>query len=171
MKPIFLLGMPSSGKSTLGRSLARLLHYEFLDLDKRIETREGLTISELFAIKGEAYFRQAESDVLKSLPVQAALVVSTGGGVPCFFDNLAHIKAHGLSVFLDLPPTLLAQRMLHSRKDDRPLYRKTDPDDLLATLQATYENRLPYYRQADIIVSGETNAEHLLETLRYFGVG
>ncbi|MCY7350202.1 MAG: shikimate kinase [Cytophagaceae bacterium] len=171
MKPIFLLGMPSSGKSTLGRNLARLLGYEFVDLDKRIETREGLTISELFALRGEDYFRQAESAVLKSLPVQAALVVSTGGGVPCFFDNIAYIKTHGLSVFLDLPPSLLAQRMLHTRKDDRPLYRKTDPEELLTTLEATYEKRLPYYQQADIIVTGETTAEHLLETLRYFGVG
>ena len=167
MKPIYLLGMPSSGKSTLGRGLARTLNCPFVDMDKRIETREGMSISEIFNLKGEDFFRKVESEVLKALPTDERQVISTGGGVPCFFDNLAFIKTYGLSIFLDVPPTVLAQRMLYTRKDDRPLYRKTSPAELLATLETTYEKRLPFYRQADVTVSGETTVDQLLETLRY----
>jgi len=167
MKPIYLLGMPSSGKSTLGRGLARALNCPFVDMDKRIETREGLSIPEIFKLKGEEHFRNVESEVLKGIPTTERQVVSTGGGVPCFFDNLQFIKTHGLSIFLDVPPAVLVQRMLYTRKDDRPLYRKTSPAELLATLEATYEKRLPVYRQADVTISGETTVEQLLETVRY----
>lgn len=169
MKPIYLLGMPSSGKSTLGRGLARVLECPFVDMDKRIEAREGLSISELFTLRGEDYFRKAESAVLKSLPTTELQVVSTGGGVPCFFDNLDFIKANGLSIFLDVPLPVLVERLLRSRKDDRPLYRQKDPAELKATLETTYANRLPIYRQADLIVSGETTVEQLAEAVRYFG--
>jgi shikimate kinase len=167
MKPIYLLGMPSSGKSTLGRSLARALACPFVDMDKRIEAREGQSIPEIFSLKGEEYFRKVESEVLKAIPTTERQVISTGGGAPCFFDNLEYIKIHGLSIFLDVPPAVLAQRMLYTRKDDRPLYRKTSPAELLATLEATYEKRLPVYRQADVTVSGETTVEQLLEAVRY----
>ena len=166
-RAIFLLGMPSSGKSTLGRGLARALYCPFVDMDKRIETREGLSIPELFNLKGEEYFRKVESEVLKAIPTTERQVISTGGGVPCFFDNLAFIQTHGLSIFLDVPPAVLVQRMLYTRKDDRPLYRKTSPAELLATLEATYEKRLPFYRQAHVTISGETTVDQLLETLRY----
>jgi shikimate kinase len=170
MKPIYLLGMPSSGKSTLGRGLARALNVPFVDLDKRIEAREGLSIPELFSLKGEDHFRKVESEALKSLPTDEGQVVSTGGGAPCFFDNLDFIKTHGLSIFLDVPPAVLVERMLRTRKDDRPLYRKTDPAELLTTLQATYEKRLPVYRQADVTISGETTVDQLIETVRYLGM-
>ncbi len=168
MKPIYLLGMPSSGKSTLGRGLARVLNVPFVDMDKRIEAREGATIPELFSLKGEDYFRKVESAVLKSLPTDEGQVISTGGGVPCFFDNMDFILAHGLSIFLDVPPATLLERLLRTRKDDRPLYRKTSPEDLLATLQATYQARLPFYRRAHLVVSGETTVEQLVEAVRYY---
>lgn len=162
--------MPSSGKSTLGRGLARALNCPFVDMDKRIEIREGLSISEIFNLKGEDYFRKAESEVLNALPTTERQVISTGGGAPCFFDNLNFIKTHGVSIFLDVPPAVLVHRMLYTRKDDRPLYRKTSPGELLATLEATYEKRLPFYRQADVTISGEATVEQLVETLRYLGL-
>lgn len=167
MKNIFLLGMPSSGKSTLGRTLAREIGYEFVDMDKRIEIRELLTIAEIFNLKGEAYFRTVESELLRSLPQNTGLVVSTGGGVPCFHDNMAYIKENGVSIFLDVPPKILADRILHTRKNDRPLLSTEKPDELLNTLEKKIANRRSYYEQADVTIAGETDVQNLLEILRH----
>ncbi len=164
MKNIFLIGMPSSGKSTLGKRLARALHYRFVDTDRIIVREEGLPISTLFAQRGEAYFREVECRVLRTVRAGNSLVVSTGGGMPCFHDNMTYIKATGVSVFLDVPVETLYHRMLSHATADRPLYNHTDPA-LLTNLRQRYEARLPFYQQADIIITGETNEQELLRRL------
>ena len=161
MKNIFLIGMPSSGKSTLGKRMADTLHYHFVDTDKQIVREEGRSIPEIFAQSGEAYFREAERRVLRGIRPGASLVISTGGGMPCFHDNMAYIKTTGVSVFLDVPVPVLAQRIQAHVHDDRPLNNATAPD-LLETLQKRYEIRLPFYRQATIIISGETTKDEVL---------
>ncbi len=170
MKNIFLLGMPSSGKSTLGRSLAREIGYEFVDMDKRIEIRELSTIAEIFNLKGEAYFRTVESEMLRSFPADSGLVVSTGGGVPCFHENMTFIKENGVSLFLDVPPKILADRILHTKKNDRPLLVTESPAELLTTLEAKIANRRSYYEQADVTIAGETDVHTMLEILRHLRV-
>ncbi|MDR6194085.1 shikimate kinase [Siphonobacter sp. SORGH_AS_0500] len=170
MKNIFLLGMPSSGKSTLGRSLAREIGYEFVDMDKRIEIRELLTIAEIFNLKGEPYFRTVESEMLRSFPADAGLVVSTGGGVPCFHDNMDFIRENGVSLFLDVPPKILTDRILHTKKNDRPLLVTEDPVELLAALETKIANRRNYYEQADVTIAGETDVQTMLEILRHLQV-
>ncbi len=170
MKNIFLLGMPSSGKSTLGRSLAREIGYEFVDMDKRIEIRELLTIAEIFSLKGEPYFRNVESDMLKSFSADSGLVISTGGGVPCFHDNMTFIKENGVSLFLDVPPKILADRILHTKKNDRPLLVTEDPAELLTALETKIANRRSYYEQADVTIAGETDVQTMLEILRHLQV-
>ncbi len=170
MKNIFLLGMPSSGKSTLGRSLAREIGYEFVDMDKRIEIRELLTIAEIFSLKGEPYFRNVESDMLKSFSADSGLVISTGGGVPCFHDNMKFIKENGVSLFLDVPPKILADRILHTKKNDRPLLVTEDPAELLTALETKIANRRSYYEQADVTIAGETDVQTMLEILRHLQV-
>jgi shikimate kinase len=162
LKNIFLIGMPSSGKSTLGRRLADALHYRFVDTDRLIVRAEGLTINAIFAQHGEGYFRDCEARTLRDIRPGASLVVSTGGGMPCFNDNMAYLNATGISIFLDVPPALLLRRMRAHAVLDRPLYDPANPD-LLATLQAKYEARLPFYAQANIIVSGETTHHDLLK--------
>ena len=92
MKNIFLVGMPSSGKSTLGRRLARALGYRFADLDKLIVQDQKRTIPEIFASEGEDYFRKVEQRILRATQQNRSLVVATGGGAPCFFDNMDFIK-------------------------------------------------------------------------------
>ncbi len=164
MKNIFLIGMPSSGKSTLGKRLARALHYRFVDTDRIIVREEGLPISTIFARHGEAYFRAVESRVLHTVKPGNSLVVSTGGGMPCFHNNMTYIRATGISVFLDVPVEMLYQRMLSHATADRPLYDHADPA-LLDTLRQRYELRLPFYQQADIIITGETNEQAVLERL------
>ncbi len=161
MKNIYLIGMPSSGKSTLGKRIADALHYHFADTDKLIVREEGRSIADIFAQQGEAYFRDAERRILRTIRPGQSLVVSTGGGMPCFHDNMAHINATGVSIFLDVPVETLVARMLAHQADDRPLYRQADPE-LLTTLQQRYHDRLPFYSQAHITVTGETDEEEVL---------
>ncbi|GAA4465293.1 shikimate kinase [Nibrella saemangeumensis] len=164
MKNIFLIGMPSSGKSTIGKQLARELHYRFTDTDKLIVRQEGRSINDIFAQEGEDYFRRVESEVLHSIRPGSSLVVATGGGAPCFHNNMAYIKATGISVFLDVEPEVLLQRMMAHAIADRPLYQQNDPA-LLENLRKKYTDRLPFYSQATIIMSGETTAGEIMQRL------
>ncbi len=164
MKNIFLIGMPSSGKSTLGKSLAYALHYRFIDTDKLIVRQEGRSIAHIFTQSGEAYFREAERRVLQAIQPGGSLVVATGGGMPCFHDNMTHINSTGVSVFLDVPVEMLVRRILAHGQEDRPLNSAKDPH-LLATLQKRYEDRLPFYSRATITVLGETTKDDVLNRI------
>lgn len=164
MKNIFLVGMPSSGKSTLGKRIADLLHYRFLDTDKQIVREEGRSIADIFAQSGEEYFREIERRVLRTIRPGTNLVVSTGGGMPCFHDNMTYMNAMGVSVFLDVPVAVLVRRILSHSLEDRPLNNARDPN-LGAVLQRRYEDRLPIYSQANIIIAGETTADDVLHQL------
>jgi shikimate kinase len=165
MQNIYLLGMPSSGKSTLGRALAKQLGYLFLDMDKVIEELEQMTISEIFEQKGEEYFRKLERDVLRTIPPNSRLVVSTGGGAPCFFDNIETIKRNGYSIYVDVSVETLLERMLNAKRNDRPLYQKED-QDLQQKLQQKYQERQPYYRQANLCIAHDNlTVEHLSQVL------
>lgn len=158
---IFLIGMPSSGKSTLGRQLAKSLGYEFIDLDARIELAEGKKISEIFALNGEEYFRKVENQQLKKIQKDTRSIVATGGGVPCFLDGLAYIKENGISIFLDVKPERLLERMQLSKKNERPLY-DLENKNLLDTLTDKYNDRLSFYQQADITIEGDTDPAAIL---------
>ncbi|GAB2539731.1 shikimate kinase [Spirosoma aerophilum] len=156
--------MPSSGKSTLGKRVADALHYRFVDTDKLIVREEGRSIAEIFAESGEDYFREAERRVLRKIQPGGSLVVSTGGGMPCFHDNMSYINATGVSVFLDVPVDVLVQRITAHAQEDRPLNNPTDPE-LAAVLKARHESRLPIYSQAQVIVSGETSEDEILRRI------
>ena len=161
MKNIFLIGMPSSGKSTLGKRLSDALHYHFVDTDKLIVREEGRTVAAIFTKSGEAYFREAEARVLRTIRPGSNLVVATGGGMPCFHDNMDYINATGISVFLDAPVPVLVRRILAHAQEDRPLNKPSDPD-LLTTLEQRYETRLPFYTQAHIHIPGEATEDEVL---------
>lgn len=156
-----MLGMPSSGKSTLGRQLAKELNYEFIDLDKKIELAEGKKISEIFNLEGEEYFRKVESEQLKKIELDSKLVIATGGGTPCNGTNMDFIKENGISVFLDVKPNKLEERMRNSKKNNRPLYN-LDSEILLDTLTKTYDDRIETYKRADIVIEGDTDANTIM---------
>lgn len=158
---IFLIGMPSSGKSTLGRQLAKSLGYEFIDLDARIETTEGKKIAEIFALNGEEYFRKVENQQLKKVQKDSKLIIATGGGVPCFYDGMEYIKNNGISIFLDVKPAMLVERMKVSKKNERPLF-DLESKNLLAQITEKYNDRLKFYQQADITIEGDTDPESIL---------
>lgn len=158
---IFMLGMPSSGKSTLGRQLAKKIGYEFLDLDYKIELAEGKKVPEIFSIHGEDYFRKIEGEQLRKIPKDSKLVIATGGGTPCYQDGMSYIKENGLSVFLDVRPEQIASRMKISKRNNRPLIDITT-DTILEDIKALYERRVAIYRQADITIEGDTDADTIL---------
>ena len=164
MKNIFLVGMPSSGKSTLGRRLARALDYGFADLDKLIVQDQKRTIPEIFALEGEDYFRKVEQRILRTIIPNHSLAVATGGGAPCFFDNMDFIKANGLSIFLNVAPSELAARILNHNKDDRPLL--SGIENLETELTARLATRLPYYSRAEITISDKTSVKELVIMVR-----
>ena len=167
-KNIYLLGMPSSGKSTLGKQIAKILKYDFIDLDARITASEAKTITEIFSLNGEAHFRKIESEQLKKIAPNSSVVVASGGGTPCYFDNIDFIKANGVSVFLDVPPNKLYERMQNSKKGERPLFNQ-EGEDLKASLTDKYNSRLPFYKKADLLIEGDTDAEGILWILEYQG--
>ena len=163
MKNIILIGMMSSGKSTLGKKLSRSLGYRFVDLDKLIEKDQESEITDIFSQKGEAYFREVESRILKQIPSDSSIVLAAGGGTPCFYDNMEFIKNLGISIFLDVPATDLAKRIENHGKDDRPVL--SGATSLEASLKQKIDERLPFYSQADLIIRGEIDVGNILEVL------
>jgi shikimate kinase len=161
---IFLIGYMGCGKTTLGKKLAVLLNYAFIDLDHVLEQEAGKTIAQYFVDHGEDAFRQVESSVLKSTFYPANAVISTGGGLPCFFDNMDWMKAHGRSVYIKLNPGILASR-LENNKDDRPILRNKSGDVLIAFINEKLHEREPFYNKANIIADGISLTAEKLETL------
>jgi shikimate kinase len=141
---IFMVGFMGSGKTTIGRELAVRIDAPFFDLDELIESAEKMSIKEIFAQKGEPYFRKRERDLLRSTKHLQSAVIATGGGTFTFDENIQFIQSEGLSVFLSATYALLRTRI--DTKDDRPLFR----DDI--STHELYANRIRYYRMADIAI-------------------
>ncbi|MCE6987688.1 shikimate kinase [Dyadobacter sp. CY323] len=164
MKNIILVGMMSSGKTTLGKKLARALNFRFVDLDKLIESDQQMSISSIFAEKGEAYFREVESEILRKTAEQKGIVLASGGGTPCFHENMDVINAMGISIFLDVPAEDLAKRIQNHGKDDRPIL--SGSASLKATLENKINERMPCYSRAHFTLKGDIDLTHLLEVIQ-----
>lgn len=147
---ISLLGYMGCGKSTFGKRLANKLSLDFIDLDKEIQKDQELTINEIFERKGENYFREVETRVLKRVLSKDNVVLSLGGGTPCFNDNMNIIKTSSLSVYLNLTPKALFSR-LKAGKLSRPLIASKTDEELLGFISRHLHQRESYYKQADIL--------------------
>lgn len=161
---IFLVGYMGCGKTTLGKKLAARLNCPFIDLDHVLEAQEGISIADYFAAHGEAAFRQLESSVLKNTAYPHKAVVSTGGGLPCFFDHMDWMKAYGQVVYIKLNAKVLAGR-LENNKDDRPILRHKHGDELIAFIDEKLSEREPFYSQANIIAEGLSLTAEKVEQL------
>ncbi len=150
---VFLVGFMGCGKTTLGRKLAKYLDYAFIDLDHQLEAKVGVTIAEYFAKFGEGSFRKLESEVLKTTVYPANAIVSTGGGLPCFFDNMDWMNRRGKTIYIQLSPKTLADRLEHE-KHKRPVLNGRTEDELIAFIEQKLQERDPVYTQANIIASG-----------------
>jgi len=152
---IYLIGYMGSGKSTLGKELAFRLSLSFLDMDQFIETKYLKPVANIFRDEGEKEFRIKEQACLLEISSMKNVVVATGGGAPCFFDNMDVMNRTGCCVFLDVKPEELAARLM---KADvvRPLIQEKPADELIQTIEEMMRKRRPYYERARYILSGNS---------------
>lgn len=153
VKPVFLIGFMGSGKTTWGRKLATKTGRAFIDLDEVIVHKIGMPIAEYFSQHGEAVFRQVESQTLKDLFLSEPTVVSTGGGTPCYFDNIAWMNKVGITVYFRLPPKALWDRLIQTDIASRPALKGLSGEELLADITSKLADRTPYYQQATHVVN------------------
>lgn len=161
---IFLIGFMGCGKSYVGRNLAPLLGFDYVDIDKYIEEKEGLTVKEIFEQKGEDYFRLQEKNFIQELDTKRNLVVSTGGGAPCFFDNMEVMNEKGLTIYLNRNKEKTIWRLLKGQYK-RPLIAHLSPKELEAFYDERLESRKPFYEKAKLHV-GDADVEEILEILK-----
>ncbi|MFO7977326.1 MAG: shikimate kinase [Bacteroidales bacterium] len=159
---IYLIGFMGSGKSTLGKRLARRLDYGFQDLDHEVEKNQGMSVGEIFSKHGEAYFRKLEQKQLHETALHDNMVIATGGGTPCFFDNMDFIIRSGMSVYLRMSHLSLAHR-LENAFTRRPLLDDLQGEPLQQYIAQKLQEREPYYLQAHCIIKGETvKPDHII---------
>lgn len=149
MQTIFLIGYMGSGKTTIGRCLAQELGLQFIDLDLFIENRYRKKIRDIFAEMGETDFRIMERNALREIAGFENTLVSTGGGTPCFFDNMELMNRSGRTVYLKVSVNELAKR-LHGGKQHRPLLAGKTPEELKSFIVENLALREPCYNQAQI---------------------
>lgn len=163
--PIFLVGMPASGKSTLGKKIAKALKLSFVDLDKHIEQSEKMSISSLFNKKGETHFREMERYYLRSvIQKEKGLILSTGGGTACFFDNMEYMNMQGITLYLKAELSILIERNTKNKRF-RPLFNNSNNEDIARKISQMLHERGPYYEKSKIWLCDETliNKTHSID--------
>lgn len=153
---LFLIGLPGSGKTTIGKELAKELHISFVDLDHEIERQEGRAITSIFKSDGENHFRKVESDLLKEWcagPLN--FVMATGGGAPCYSNNMELIKTSGVSIFLDVPAKEIVRRIKNNQLKERPMLASVHPEELKDKIEFLRSHRISFYREANFSLQGD----------------
>lgn len=145
---IALVGFMGTGKTSVGRLVAELLHFDYLDTDEVIVSRQGRSITDIFNSDGEAAFRRLEADVVRELAGRTRTVIATGGGLPVNLENLASLKTHALVVCLWASPEKIWDRVRN--QSHRPLLHDPDPQAKIRELLASRE---PFYKQADVLLN------------------
>ena len=170
MIPLFLVGYMGCGKSTIGRKLARTLHLEFVDTDHRIEEREGATVIDIFHYEGEERFRTIEREVLEEvITAERASVVSTGGGLPAWGDNMARMNEVGRTIYLKRSAENIASRLSPYGRQKRPRLRGLNDEELVIFMREDMAKRDPYYSQAVQVVAceGKSDEEIIREIIDF----
>ena len=162
---IFLVGFMGSGKTTIGKRIAELIGFEFVDTDRFIEMQQDMTVSEIFTQYGESAFREMERNVLLDLQKNDYAVVSTGGGMPCYGDNMDVMLSCGKVVYLKTSPQSLARRLFHSHTE-RPLIKGKTENELQEYITEKLAERESFYHRAHFAVQTENfSMEELLKSL------
>jgi len=165
-KHIFLVGFMGVGKTTNGRKLAQALNSDFIDLDELFVQQEGTSITNYFKIHGEEHFRLKEREIIQQLTNYSPAVIATGGGAPCFFDNMEWMNTHGITVYLQIPAAALAHRLAASKRHKRPLIQHLNEDEILDFINERMQHRHPFYAKAHHHVNViDLDIDHLIQTL------
>lgn len=166
MQPLFLIGYMGCGKSTIGRKLARRLHTPYVDTDALVEEREGASVYDIFQFEGEVRFRELERAVLEEVIADGAAIVSTGGGLPTWGDNMARMNAAGRTVYLHRSAENIASRLSPYGRQKRPRLRGLNDEELVCFMAEDMVKRAHFYQQAQqtIACDGLTDDE-ILQTI------
>lgn len=165
---IFLIGFMGCGKSKLGKGAAIKLNQPFVDLDDLVESSHQMSIPEIFASFGEEGFREKEREVLQNIAFAEDAIIATGGGTPCFYDNIQWMNKNGITVFIDTPVKVLADRLINARVE-RPLVKGKSMEELISFIDSKLMERRPFYEQAQLILRGvDLNAGILMEELEKY---
>ena len=162
---IYLIGLMGSGKTFIGKSIAKKLNYSFADLDSLIEIEIGKTVSEIFKTQGEVFFREKEKKTLNNLKPEN-IVISTGGGTACFFDNMDFMKENGFTIFLNPPLEIIYERLKNER-NQRPIISNLTEDDFFYKIKELHTARIIYYQKADLEIVSE-NADEIIDAILKF---
>jgi len=150
---IILIGYMGSGKSIVGSSLAHKLKIPFTDLDNYISEKEQLSVNEIFKLRGEVYFRKKETFYLQEiLNSENKMIIATGGGTPCFGNNMDILKNKSKTIYLKTSINSLVKRLIPN-KQKRPLISHLNDEDLPEFIGKHLFERVPYYQQSEFIVS------------------
>jgi len=162
---IFLIGFMGSGKTFWGKRLSQRFEIPHIDLDKYIAIGEGKSISDLFAESGETYFRQLEKKYLSELiATRDHMLLSTGGGTPCFFNNMDLLNASGPTIYLRSTPELLYSRLRHETSV-RPLLADTSDENLKRKISSLLQEREPYYQKSQHILEMDQTNDSTFEQI------
>ena len=160
---IFITGMPASGKSLWAKRLAGALSHSFFDLDTLIEHVSGKKIADIFKQNGETHFRELEKAVLENFVANnTKFVLSTGGGTPCFYNNMKLMNKAGVTIWLDENIGFIANRIF-TQQSTRPMFDGLNKDEVADKVQKLFEERKQFYQQAKhYVTTDEINLQHLL---------
>lgn len=147
MRRIILIGYMGAGKTTVGKALSKAMGLQFYDLDWYIESRMRKTVAQIFAERGEEGFRLIERNMLHEVAEFENVIVSCGGGTPCFFDNMDYMNGQGDVIYLKADPEVLYKHLLMG-KTERPLLKNKTPEQLIAFIKEQLEKREPFYSKA-----------------------
>jgi len=163
---LYLIGFMTAGKTTLGRAYAEKMGWDFVDIDEALIAREGKSIAAIFAEDGEEHFRLVERETLEATASQyrEKVVFATGGGLPCFYDNVERLNQLGSTIYLQLPPEELLRRIRKDRAD-RPLVKDKTPAELEGFVKELLSKRQHYYQQAHHTLNQEQQAIEGLQAL------
>ncbi len=150
---IYLVGITGSGKSTLGKKLATSLKYSFLDLDDYLIKQEGKTIEAIFEQHGEEYFRKAENAAIKLIDADN-VVISTGGGAPCFYDSMDIMLKKGNVVWINPEAAVVTERLWKAQNtSNRPLLKNKTKEEVFEFINNKIRERQPFYSKSKIIIT------------------
>lgn len=170
MNRIYIVGYMGAGKSTTARRLAHRLGWEVVDTDDMFEAKYKISVCDFFQKYDEPLYRKLESEVLKETETLENVVVATGGGTACYFDNMEWMNAHGLTVFLRISEQAAVDRLLHAKRK-RPLAIGKSEEELDAFVKQHYAERLPFYEQALLTVKAEDlDLDNLIRLVENEGV-
>ena len=154
---IYLIGMMGAGKSTFGKQLATYLNFPFVDLDEAIVQHEGKTIAQLFETLGENGFRLIEQKVLQiESNTTTNKIIATGGGTPCFFDNMAYMNTTGCTLFLNIGAAEIANRLSKANNQHRPLLKDKSKEEIQEFITQKLAERISFYEEAQVEIMDPT---------------